>query len=872
MLGRLLVLLAACGLAAGSVSIVERPMVLYSSISPKLRIQTSDPVFGGVLESAVSLKFTPSLKPSAYNISIVSDTVISLALNPGKKWTNPSSADGMTLYLTDLSINGVNQIGEDVAAVATVIPTPVVKKSEDTLLYMGVSPKLVINGSNFRNKGLRLMFDPPLEENRDYIVSVKSPSTMVITRATGAKWREDPGPLKLRRIDTGGGYLRIDPDFGGVTVAEVQADLGAHGVTVQSSPEQKIYQSSSELTIRGDGFNSTSNVLRFNNGLRGKGINYTAIEHTSTLMKLNLDGKSKWRANPTNLPGPLVLLAVDAGAGFVPIGPTEAKKGRTVATVFEDPTVTKNLKVIFQTHSHELYIKGTGFTRGTYNTVVTFDPPLENGEDVSLLVVNRTHLKVSLIQGKQWISTGFQADQLNILKVMSVDTGAGPKSVGGIIVAKVKSDAEDHPSGVSVTRSTQILYQTAAIRKLIIQGSGFTEDTKLTFLPPLVKDEDYTQRFASDTKLILSLKKGKKWRPEGGSLLVRTVKPGADAVVPIGSGGQGLQVAEILQDPEIEESERIMFASHTRQLVVRGTGFSLDGTVLTLSPTKPSAYEVDSLDPTEIILKLLEGEKWAEVEEGKSVHVYVTKVDTGAGEVIMPGDGVVVAKIESDLDDNHCDDSCEWALDGMCDDGSGSGRYWWDDDYGGFYGYDDDYYGYGYYYYGDDEFLAPVCDEGTDCTDCGGPKTSDQLVDCDNSCQWANDGFCDDSRTSGLCDLGTDCHDCGPTSSSNFSTWDDDGWWDDDDNYWDIDDNFAYATRTGGSVTPASGGGGMFITVLEGLVYLIGAIICGGGTYFALKWYKGQETIPYHLAPTAEQELPKHPSTQVPITPDVHYT
>jgi hypothetical protein len=39
---------------------------------------------------------------------------------------------------------------------------------------------------------------------------------------------------------------------------------------------------------------------------------------------------SKWRTNPANLPGPSALLAVDAGAGFVPAGSTEAKKGRTV--------------------------------------------------------------------------------------------------------------------------------------------------------------------------------------------------------------------------------------------------------------------------------------------------------------------------------------------------------------------------------------------------------------------------------------------------------------------------------------------------------------------------------------------------------------
>ena len=32
----------------------------------------------------------------------------------------------------------------------------------------------------------------------------------------------NPGPLKLKRIDTGAGALRIDAKFGGVTVAEVQ--------------------------------------------------------------------------------------------------------------------------------------------------------------------------------------------------------------------------------------------------------------------------------------------------------------------------------------------------------------------------------------------------------------------------------------------------------------------------------------------------------------------------------------------------------------------------------------------------------------------------------------------------------------------------
>ena len=51
-----------------------------------------------------------------------------------------------------------------------------------------------------------------------------------------------PVPSNLRRIDTGAGDLRIDAKYGGVTVAEVQVDLGAHGVTVESAADHKLYQ------------------------------------------------------------------------------------------------------------------------------------------------------------------------------------------------------------------------------------------------------------------------------------------------------------------------------------------------------------------------------------------------------------------------------------------------------------------------------------------------------------------------------------------------------------------------------------------------------------------------------------------------------
>jgi hypothetical protein len=194
----------------------------------------------------------------------------------------------------------------------------------------------------------------------------------------------------------------------------------------------------------------------------------------------------------------------------------------------------------------------------------------------------------------------------------------------------------------------------------------------------------------------------------------------------------------------------------------------------------------------------------------------------------------------------ECNDSCEWAMDGICDDGSISRDLsLHDDDYGGFYGY------YGYYsddgddgYYSDDGYLAPVCPQGTDCTDCGGTVVIPPVV-CDNSCQWSNDGFCDDTRTSGLCNLGTDCHDCGPVGASNFTTWDDDGWWDDDDNYWEIDDTFSHhndddgehhAGKLSSSEEGSTLAGFGLFGIMASLLVLVGIV------FFSVKLYLNRNT------------------------------
>ena len=100
------------------------------------------------------------------------------------------------------------------------------------------------------------------------------------------------------------------------------------------------------------------------------------IPHTDTNPTINTNTNTNAQ-NPNALPGPLVLLAADAGDGWVPLGPTAAKAGRKVATVFEDPSIVASDIEIYRTHTHELQIVGTGFNKLT-RPVLDFEPALDS--------------------------------------------------------------------------------------------------------------------------------------------------------------------------------------------------------------------------------------------------------------------------------------------------------------------------------------------------------------------------------------------------------------------------------------------------------------------------------------------------------------
>jgi hypothetical protein len=776
--------------------------------------------------------------------------------------------------------------------VAQVFPTPTVQECGD-IIYTTASNSLTINGTGFIGaKFVDLYFDNPLYKEITYEVATPFPlqkDQIQLRLRHGYKWREEPGPLSVIGIDTGGGPVKTNGDEG-VRVAEVQADLDLHGVTVETTAaEQQIYIDQPTITIRGTGFNPLGNTLRFSNGILGKGVNYTTIAVTENSITLRLVPGSHWRKNVENLPGYLTLLAVNAGEGYVAVGPTNAAKERDVATVFERPSVYSSKTKLYRTHSHELYIRGVGFTKQISKTQLKFDPPLTEGVDYSITVTDRTELVVTLLDGKAWRSDD---GALTVTAINSRDDEAGWVSVGGeggIHVAEIIDDLDtDVTRGVEVIPMGVKIYQSALQETLVIAGSGFKEGVSLVFEPELKEGTDYDKDITSKNTLSLTLRAGRKWRSEPGFLFATMVKVGGKTYPLAGLGG--IKVAIVLADPAIKEGKDKFHESQSKIIAIEGSGFTnVADTKVTIRPTPPDAYRVVSVFDGAILVQLKQDNDWLPsflslvgADSEKSIPLQVTGLDTGAGEIEYETP-ITIGYIVKDREGVVCDDSCEFAFDGICDDGSESEYYYsysytyysaysyGDDDLGGYYGYEAEnikhMYGYGGHYDGaidfpDDAYPVRACAKGTDCTDCGGvdaivkyhelaPDPGSGAESCVNTCPYARDGVCDDPRGDNYCRLGTDCQDCGPIGAENFTRGDDDGRWDDDDDCWTLKDvGFMDKVEVNRhrvqtfSKHDEEGSTALLLIVLEGMVYTVGAVFGAAAVYLASRVYHGQ-SIPF---------------------------
>ena len=572
-----------------------------------------------------------------------------------------------------------------------------------------------------------------------------------------------------------------------------------------------IYHDEPHILISGAGFNPLGNTLRFANGILGKGVNFTTISTTESQISLRIVPGSHWRKNVENLPGFLTLLAVNAGEGFVAVGPTNAAKGRDVATVFERPAVYSGNTKLCRTHSHELHLKGTGFTKVLSKPKLTFTPALVEGTDYIITVIDRNELEVTLLDGRSWRT---EPGPLQVTAINTRGDEGGWVAIegeGGIHVADVVEDIDsDVTGGVEVYPSGSKVYQSTLQEKIDITGAGFKAGMTFLFEPDLKEGTDYDLDIGSKNRATMTLKTGRKWRDDAGFIIAKAVKIGTKTF-PL-AGVDGIRVAVVLADPTVKAGVESFHETQSKVIAITGKGFTnVADTKVIIRPTSPGAYRVLAVLEDTIRIQLKQGFDWLPgflsltgESDGKKIPLQVTGLDTGAGEVVFD-DPITIGFVVKDREGVVCDDSCEFAFDGVCDDGTASESYYYyeyygyymDDDQGGYYE-EGSYAAYDDYYMADDGYKVSACVEGTDCTDCGGvdaivdytkaPEPDSGIDTCVNTCPYSRDGVCDDPRGANYCKLGTDCQDCGPVGSDNFTRADDDGWWDDDDDYWTFND------------------------------------------------------------------------------------
>jgi hypothetical protein len=710
---RALLLLLICAKSIlAEITILSNPSVIYDR-SPKLRIKGAGfDAEDHEIRLDISAQGVESLRVEK-DYSITKDGQsegLVLKLLSGRKWVElDERTPPVALILKGVFFSNDPQknLLPEQKIVAQVLATPAIE--EDTSVkYMSTSGALTLKGSGFTGaKKVDLYFSPPLLKGIAYEIGTQLPTTqdyIQLRLRSGFKWRETAGNLRLIGIDTGGGPVKVNDDEG-VIVAKIAEDLDSSKVAVlETSSTQKIYHDEAQITITGSGFNPDGTYLRFSNGLMGAGVNYTTARITETEMTLKLVQGSYWRKNVENLPGFLTLLAVNNGDGWIATGPINSGKGKDVAAVFERPEVFSSNVEIYRRHSHEFHIRGRGFVRVLGKVQLQFSPPLTEGLDYSLRIVDRADLEVTLTDGRAWREN---PGPLIVTAISSHGDNGWVKLADGqgTHVADVVSDVSvAKTGGIEIFPMGTRVYQSILRQSITVLGSGFTNEMRITFDPPLKANIDYSMTVRSTNKLVLALLPGRKWAKTPSFIIAKSVTIDGESYELAGS--DGIRVAVVLADPVITPGTANIHQGQSKVVTIMGSGFTnVADTKITIRPTVPGAYQVLGVTDKLVRVQLLPNKEWlpnflslSDDSDDKKIPLEITSIDTGAG-VIDFDFPYVVGNVVKDREGVVCDDSCEFAFDGICDDGTETDYYEYYEEYGY---YQDDDEG-GYYYVGDDK-------------------------------------------------------------------------------------------------------------------------------------------------------------------------
>jgi hypothetical protein len=564
--------------------------------------------------------------------------------------------------------------------VAQVLSTPTVIATYYRV-FMSASKELRINGTGFIGaRKVDLYFQPPLVKEVAYDDVTPYPLTenqVVLRLRHGYNWRDTPGPLLVTGVDTGGGVVNAKNYFG-AQVANVLDDQDLIPVAVfPTANTQLIYHDQPDIAIVGQRFNPAGTVLRWENGLTGyNGWNYTTVSITNNTIELQLLPGSVWLRSFDKVPAPLSIIAVNAGGGFFVTGPINSKKGCDVATVFERPTVLTNPIKIFRTHSHELHISGSGFPDAVtgFKPQFRFSTPLTETLDYTVKVISRTEVELTLNDDTAWRK---DAGPLVVTAINTRGDAAGWVEVDNVKVAQVVEDpAAEESGGIQVFPMGTKVYQSAKQQPILVTGNGFVQGMGLVFEPELKAGADYTLKVISANQLQLQLMGGRKWRPDAGLVIAKKViTPAPESKLYNLAGKDGIRVAVVLADPVITASLETLHETESKLLTIHGTGFTnVADMTINLRPTNPEAYKIIHVLSDAIRVQLLPDRDWLnnfmtlkDEADDKKVLLQVSSIDTGAGPIELDPP-VSVGLITKDRVGATCDNSCEFPIEGLCND------------------------------------------------------------------------------------------------------------------------------------------------------------------------------------------------------------
>ena len=223
------------------VTVLKSNYIIYDR-SPKLRIRGSSfdaDARSIILDLAVNGQSSLIADKDYTIIKDAGDEGLILKLLENRKWADLSGrTPPVALVLTSVKFaaNPVKNLLIEPVIIAQVLLTPTVTENLE-IIYASGTNELRINGTGFiGSKAIDLYFIPQLLKGVSYDDVTPYPLTtdqIILRLRHGHSWRNEPGPLAVIGIDTGGTPVKLNGNDGFcVAIVQNNTDLNLRGITV----------------------------------------------------------------------------------------------------------------------------------------------------------------------------------------------------------------------------------------------------------------------------------------------------------------------------------------------------------------------------------------------------------------------------------------------------------------------------------------------------------------------------------------------------------------------------------------------------------------------------------------------------------------